>query len=83
MLVTIHQPEHMPWLGFFHKMALADTYVLLDTVQFEKNNWQNRNKFIDRSGNVYWLTVPVNIKGHLSNTINDITIEQTQPWQRM
>lgn len=82
MLVTIHQPEHMAWLGFFHKMSQADCYVLLDCVQFEKNNWQNRNKFVDRTGNVFWLTVPVGVKGHLSCTINDILIQNEQPWQR-
>ena len=43
MRVTIHQPEHLPWLGFFHKMAVCDVYVLLDSVQFTKNNYQNRN----------------------------------------
>lgn len=80
--VTIHQPEHLPWLGFFHKMALADLFVLLDTVQFEKNNWQNRNKLVDREGKAFWITVPVNIKGHIESTINDICIENNQAWQR-
>lgn len=80
--ITIHQPEHLPWLGFFHKMAQADLFVILDTVQFEKNNWQNRNKLIDREGSPFWVTVPVNIKGHLESTINDIRIDNNQAWQR-
>ena len=33
MIVTIHQPEHMPWLGFFHKVSQADLFVILDSVQ--------------------------------------------------
>ena len=41
MRVTIHQPEHMPLLGFFHKLNMADMYVLLDSVQFRKNYFQN------------------------------------------
>ena len=81
MLVTIHQPEHLPWTGFFHKMAQADQYVLLDTVQFTKNNWQNRNKLVDRGGRDFWATVPVLLKGHTSTTINDIRIDKSGDWR--
>ncbi len=82
MIVAIHQPEHLPWPGFFHKMAQADSYVFLDTVQFTKNNWQNRNKLIDRKGETFWVTVPVLIKGHISSTIKDMRIDNTQHWQK-
>lgn len=58
MIVTIHQPESFPWLGFFHKMYLADVYVFLDTVQFEKNSVQNRNK-IKVGNTARWLTLPL------------------------
>ena len=37
MIVTIHQPEHMPWLGFFNKAINSDLFVILDSVQYEKN----------------------------------------------
>jgi hypothetical protein len=40
MKVAIHQPEHMQWAGFFHKTAKADIYVILDCINFSKNNWQ-------------------------------------------
>ncbi len=81
-VVTIHQPEHMPWSGFFHKMAQADRYVLLDSVQFKKNNWQNRNRIVDRQGKEQWLTVPVQMKGHINSTIAETEIQNNQPWQR-
>ena len=42
-VVTIHQPEHLSYLGFFHKVSMAQTLVLLDNVQYEKNYFQNRN----------------------------------------
>jgi len=82
MRVTIHQPEHLPWLGFFHKMAQCDRYVILDNVQFTKNNFQNRNRLIDRKGNIFWSTVPVVMAGHLNKTISEIQIENRQPWAR-
>ena len=58
MIVTIHQPQFMPWLGYFDKMDQADHFVLLDNVQFKKNEWQNRNR-IKTSQGAQWLTVPV------------------------
>lgn len=82
MIVTIHQPEHMPWPGFFHKMSQADVYVLLDNVQFKKNNWQNRNRIMARSGEEQWLTVPVKLKGHTDTTICEIEINEQQDWRR-
>ena len=70
----------MPWLGYFHKMAQCDIFVLLDSVQFKKNNWQNRNRIIDRNGSILWLTVPVFLKGHLSSTIKDTRIQNELQW---
>jgi hypothetical protein len=58
VLVAIHQPEHMPWLGFFEKLLRADVFVLLDDVQFSKGDFQNRNRVKGRGG-AQWLTVPV------------------------
>jgi len=57
-LITIHQPNYMPWPGFFHKWLLADTFVILDTVQYHKSEWQNRNRIKTTQGE-QWITVPV------------------------
>ena len=57
-IVTIHQPEHLSYLGFFHKVSMAHTLVLLDNVQYEKNYFQNRNRIYTGSG-VRYITVPV------------------------
>ena len=73
MKVAIHQPEHLPWLGFFNKMSMADIYVIFDDVQFEKNNFQNRNRIMGTNG-PQWLGIPVNLSGHATDKINEITI---------
>ncbi|NMQ05969.1 hypothetical protein E4Q08_12220 [Candidatus Accumulibacter phosphatis] len=36
VIISAHQPAYLPWLGYFDKIARADVYVFLDTVQFEK-----------------------------------------------
>ena len=73
MVVTIHQPEHLPWLGFFDKVRQADVFVILDHVQFSKHYFQNRNRIrTDRGGT--WLTVPVLTKGHAEQAIREVLI---------
>ena len=62
MKITIHQPEHLPYFGFLDKINKADTYVVLDDVQYTKSNVQNRNRILTKNG-VKWLTVPINRKG--------------------
>ena len=42
MIVTIHQPNFIPWYPFFQKMEQADLFILLGHCQFEKNGFQNR-----------------------------------------
>lgn len=58
MIVAIHQPHFIPWLGYLDRMAKADLFILLDHVQFERRNYQNRCQ-IRIDGEARWLTVPV------------------------
>jgi hypothetical protein len=58
MIVAIHQPNFMPWLGYFDRMVRSDLFVLLDHVQFERRNYQNRC-LIRLEDDTKWLTVPV------------------------
>lgn len=64
MIVTIHQPEHMPWLGLLDKVSRADLFVVLDSVQFRKNYFQNRNR-IRTSEGWSWITIPVQRPLHI------------------
>lgn len=73
MIITIHQPEHLPWLGLFNKIAKADVFVVLDSVQFEKNYFQNRNRILGSNG-VQWVSIPVSTKGHMDSTIANTLI---------
>jgi hypothetical protein len=74
MIVTVHQPEHLPWLGFFDKMRQADVFVLLDTTQYVKRDFQNRNRIKTKNGPV-WLTVPVHQSGKSRQDIDILDVE--------
>ncbi len=79
MKVAIHQPQYLPWLGYFDKIDQADCFVLLDDVQFKKNEWQNRNRIKTAAG-WQWLTVPV--LHRFPQRICEVRINQTDPWSR-
>ncbi|MEK6710445.1 MAG: WbqC family protein [Nitrospinota bacterium] len=80
MIVAIHQPAYLPWLGYFHKILHADLFVLLDTVQMEKNGYVNRNRVWTPNG-LHWLTVPVLTKGHMTAAIQDLRINPNVSWK--
>ena len=71
MIIAIHQPNYLPYLGFFDKMARSDIFVIYDDAQFEKGEFQHRNRIRIYHG-WKWLTVPVE-KKHVP--INEIKIK--------
>lgn len=81
MKLAIHQPEFLPWLGFFNKMVLADLYVVFDHVQFKRRYFENRNRIVSPNGNVSFIRIPVISKGMYRRAIKDIEIDNTQKWK--
>jgi len=79
MIVGIHQPQYLPWIGYFHKMLNADVFCYLDNVQYKKNEWQNRNR-IKTSRGWQWLTVPV--KYRFPQKINEVRVNNSMEWGR-
>ena len=78
MILAAHQPQYLPWLGYLDKIDRADVFVLLDRVQFKKNEWQNRNR-IKQAGGWHWLTVPV--RHRFPQLIGDVEIADPR-WRR-
>ena len=61
MIIAIHQPNYLPYLGFFEKLRHSDLFVIYDDAQFNKEDFQHRNKIRIYHG-WKWLTVPVEKK---------------------
>ncbi len=78
MIVAVHQPQYLPWLGYFDKIDRADVFVLLDNVQYKKNEWQNRNRIKTASG-AQWVTVPVTYT--FPQRINEVAINRRDNWR--
>lgn len=79
--VVIHQPNYLPGCTYFDKLASADVFVSLDTVQYTKNNWINRNRIKTANG-LQWITVPVHTKGRSTQSIFETEIDIKKDWQR-
>ena len=58
MIVAIHQPNYLPYLGFFDKIKKSDIFVIYDDAQFNKHEFQHRNRIRIYDGWKF-LTVPV------------------------
>jgi len=81
LIVSIHQPEHFPYLGFFQKMKASDLFIILDDVKFKKNNFQNRNKFLNKNGMEEWFTIPVEKRAN-SKLIKDVKTSEDFGWKK-
>ena len=65
MITTIHQPNYIPWLGFFQKVLSSDVYVVFDDIQYPRGkDYANRNQ-IKTNNSKLWLTIPVIGKSEL------------------
>lgn len=79
MIITAHQPNYIPWLGFFHRMDIVDKFVILDNIQFTKKAFIHRNKIKTSDGELM-LTVPVRVK--MNTLIKDVVIDDSQNWRK-
>jgi len=80
MKAAIHQLQYWPGLRFFSKMRSADVFVYLDDVQFEKREFQNRNRIRVADGWRY-LTAPVLSKGRFSQKILSAELDGSRRWR--
>jgi hypothetical protein len=83
MIVAAHQPHYLPWLGYLDKVAKSDLFVVMDDLQFESQNFQNRQRVKLPAGPT-WLTVPLVRGGHTERVLDkriDSSESPKQHWQ--
>lgn len=79
-VVSIHQPNFFPWLGYFSKITESDCFIFLDNVQYVKGTVANQNKILSRKGEVLSIRVPVLTgKGH-TQKYNEISPNYSEKW---
>lgn len=82
-ILSGHQPQFIPWLGFFSKILTSDTYVFLDDFKYSKFSLQTRNKIRAKNNrdNIDWLIIPV-VKKTTKNAFNEVKIDMDKPWKK-
>jgi len=80
VIAAIHQPNYIPWLGYFFKIAHAHRFVFLDIVAYPSGgSFVNRN-FIKTAGGPAWLTIPVITGGRFGQLISEVTTDYRSRW---
>jgi len=72
-VIAIHQPNFLPWLGYYYKINQSDVFVFLDDVEYTKNSFINRNRIKTPQGEA-WITLPVSYSGKSTQRINECEI---------
>jgi hypothetical protein len=71
--IAIVQSNYIPWRGYFDLMRAVDEFVILDSVQYTKNDWRNRNRIAGRQG-AQWLTIPIRTAGRYGQRIAEAEV---------
>lgn len=77
MRIAIHQPNAVPWLGFFDKIRQVDGWVVLDHVQYTRGV-TNRARILV-NGAPLWLTIPIQHTGQ-DQPIADVRVADPGWW---
>ncbi|MFC1579353.1 WbqC family protein [Thermodesulfobacteriota bacterium] len=76
--IVIHQPDFIPYIGFFHRLLDCDLFIILDHVQLLARGWHHRDQ-IKGPGGKHWLTVPIN-RTVKNPPINKAEIDYSSNW---
>jgi hypothetical protein len=78
MKVAIHQPNYLPWCGYFAKLKACEIFIFLDDAQMSKSSYVQRTKMRSPVGD-QWLTLPARI--HNTPRIADVSFADSR-WPR-
>ena len=78
MNVGIHQPDYIPWLGFFYKMYLSDIFIHLDDVQYSNQADHNVNSIKTPQGA---LRLKFPVEQHMGQLIYEVRPKYELKWR--
>jgi hypothetical protein len=81
MKASIHQPNFLPYLGYFSKIKHSDLFVVYDLAQYVRDRFDNRNRIKGANGPV-WLTVPLRVEDCFQKRFHEIPLPADEHWKR-
>lgn len=76
------QPYFFPYLGYFSLIKHTDRFILLDTVQFIRHGWIERNRILKQGEGWLYIKVPIIKNNGRETLIKDVTIDNQQRWKQ-
>lgn len=80
MKIAIMQPYFLPYLGYFSLIKHTEKFILLDTVQFIRHGWIERNRILKPGSGWQYIAIPL-MKYSQETKIHDIKIKNTSDWR--
>jgi hypothetical protein len=77
---AIMQPYFFPYIGYISLIKHTDRFILLDTVQFIRHGWIERNRICKQPDGWVYIKVPL-IKDHRETLIKEKLIDNNQDWK--
>ena len=82
-VLSMHQPNFIPWIGYFHKIRKSDVFVLLDEVQIPRGkSVANRNKIKSAQGELELVVPLAKEKGYEGKITYTMARIADQKWQK-
>jgi len=81
MKACVHQPNFLPYLGFFNKIKHSDLFVIYDVAQYVRDRFDNRNRIKGVNGPV-WLTVPLQVKDSFKKRFSEVKLPIDNSWRK-
>ena len=81
MIVCIHQPNYLPYLGFFNKIKNSNIFVIYDVAQYVKDRFDNRN-IIKTATGIQWLTIPLQEKDSYLKRFYEVRLPPDDFWKK-
>lgn len=79
MIVSIHQPDYISYIGYFYKISQSDIYVFLDDAQFSNDNMHHWNRVKTPQGECR-MKIPVEYK--FGDHINQVRTKDELKWKK-
>lgn len=79
MVVSINQPNYIPYIGYFHRITEADVFVFLDNAQFSNNNMHHWNYIKTPQGK---LRIKIPVEYSFKDSINQTRTKDELMWKQ-
>jgi len=79
MIIAIHQPDYIPYPGYFYKISKCDCFVFLDDAQYSNEGICNWNRIKTPQGE---LRLKVPVKQTFGDTFQEVTTRDYLGWKQ-